>query len=65
MMEKDEKLKVVPSLHLLGNALVKQGRFREAAEKYQEAVVLLRTVQSRVKAKQNDMEVIRGLRRNQ
>ncbi|XP_016138313.1 aryl-hydrocarbon-interacting protein-like 1 [Sinocyclocheilus grahami] len=47
MMEKDEKLKVVPSLHLLGNALVKQGRFREAAEKYQEAVVLLRTVQSR------------------
>lgn len=53
MMEKDEKLKVVPSLHLLGNALVKQGRFREAAEKYQEAVVLLRTVQSRVKEKQN------------
>ncbi|XP_056327838.1 aryl-hydrocarbon-interacting protein-like 1 [Danio aesculapii] len=47
MMEKDEKLKVVPSLHYLGNALVKQGRFREAAEKYQEAVVLLRTVQSR------------------
>ncbi|XP_016407972.1 uncharacterized protein LOC107740154 isoform X1 [Sinocyclocheilus rhinocerous] len=47
MMEKDEKLKVVPSLHLLGNALVKQGRFHEAAEKYQEAVVLLRTVQSR------------------
>ncbi|KAK2891051.1 hypothetical protein QQF64_007215 [Cirrhinus molitorella] len=47
MMEKDEKLKVVPSLHLLGNALVKQGRFREAAEKYQEAVVLLRTVQSK------------------
>lgn len=51
MMEKDEKLKVVPSLHLLGNALVKQGRFREAAVKYQEAVVLLRTVQSRVKEK--------------
>ncbi|XP_051505174.1 golgin subfamily A member 6-like protein 22 [Myxocyprinus asiaticus] len=47
MMEKDEKLKAVPSLHLLGNALVKQGRFREAAEKYQEAVILLRTVQSR------------------
>ncbi len=65
MMEKDEKLKFVPSLHLLGNALVKQGRFREAAEKYQEAVVLLRTVQSRVKSKQNDMEVIRGLWRNQ
>lgn len=49
MMEKDEKLKVVPKLHYLGNTLVKQGRFREAAEKYQDAVVLLRTVQSRVK----------------
>uniref|UniRef100_A0A671SN60 Aryl hydrocarbon receptor interacting protein like 2 n=1 Tax=Sinocyclocheilus anshuiensis TaxID=1608454 RepID=A0A671SN60_9TELE len=61
MMEKDEKLKVVPSLHILGNALVKQGQFCEAAEKYQEAVVLLRTVQSKVKEKQNDMEVIRGL----
>ncbi|KPP67544.1 hypothetical protein Z043_113850 [Scleropages formosus] len=47
MMEKDEKLQAVPSLHLQGNALVKQGRFREAAKKYQEAVVLLRTVQSR------------------
>ncbi|XP_067313460.1 uncharacterized protein [Pseudorasbora parva] len=47
MMEKDEKLKAVPSLHLLGNALVKHGRFRDAAEKYREAVVLLRTVQSR------------------
>uniref|UniRef100_A0A672N4G3 Aryl hydrocarbon receptor interacting protein like 2 n=1 Tax=Sinocyclocheilus grahami TaxID=75366 RepID=A0A672N4G3_SINGR len=43
----DEKLKVVPLLHLLGNALVNQARFREAAEKYQEAVVLLRTVQSK------------------
>ncbi|KAL4631627.1 hypothetical protein GN956_G15137 [Arapaima gigas] len=47
MMEKDEKLQAVPALHLQGNALVKQGRFQEAAQKYQEAVVLLRTVQSR------------------
>ncbi|XP_030621328.1 aryl-hydrocarbon-interacting protein-like 1 [Chanos chanos] len=47
MMEKDEKLEAVPPLHLQGNALVKQGRFREAADKYQEAVLLLRTVQSR------------------
>ncbi|XP_064185386.1 aryl-hydrocarbon-interacting protein-like 1 [Anguilla rostrata] len=47
MMEKDEKLQAVPSLHLQGNALVKQARFREAASKYQEAVLLLKTVQSR------------------
>ncbi|XP_048885007.1 aryl-hydrocarbon-interacting protein-like 1 [Brienomyrus brachyistius] len=47
MMGKDEKLQVVPSLHLQGNTLVKQGHFCEAASKYQEAVVLLRTVQSR------------------
>ncbi|KAG9338628.1 hypothetical protein JZ751_025466, partial [Albula glossodonta] len=47
MMDKDEKLKAVPSLHLQGNALVKQARFREAASKYQEAILLLKTVQSR------------------
>ncbi|TRY60116.1 hypothetical protein DNTS_006431 [Danionella cerebrum] len=47
LMEKDEKLKAVPSLHHMGNTLVRQGKFREAAEKYQEAVLLLRTVQSR------------------
>ncbi|KAJ8397990.1 hypothetical protein AAFF_G00433370 [Aldrovandia affinis] len=47
MMEKDEKLEAVPSLHLQGNALVKQRHFREAACKYQEAVLLLKTVQSR------------------
>ncbi|KAJ8351174.1 hypothetical protein SKAU_G00226500 [Synaphobranchus kaupii] len=47
MMEKDEKLQAVPSLHLQGNALVKQARFREAASKYQEAVLLLKTMQSR------------------
>uniref|UniRef100_A0A4W5QN97 Aryl hydrocarbon receptor interacting protein like 2 n=1 Tax=Hucho hucho TaxID=62062 RepID=A0A4W5QN97_9TELE len=47
IMDKDEKMKEVPSLHLQGNALVRQGRFREAAKKYQEAVVLLRIVLSK------------------
>ncbi|XP_044220539.1 uncharacterized protein LOC122991010 [Thunnus albacares] len=45
MMEKDEKLQTVPILHMQGNALVKQRRFREAASKYKEAVLLLKTVQ--------------------
>ncbi|KAJ0002950.1 hypothetical protein NQD34_008099 [Periophthalmus magnuspinnatus] len=47
MMEKDEKLQTVPILHMQGNALVKQRKFREAASKYKEAVLLLKTVQSR------------------
>ncbi|KAM4621904.1 uncharacterized protein ACJ7VT_006207 [Polymixia lowei] len=47
MMEKDEKLEAVPSLHMQGNALVRQRLFREAASKYKEAVLLLKTVQSR------------------
>lgn len=48
MMEKDEKLKAVPPLHAKGNALVKQGRYGEAAKCYQEAVVMLRAARSRV-----------------
>ncbi|XP_024859917.1 aryl-hydrocarbon-interacting protein-like 1 isoform X3 [Kryptolebias marmoratus] len=47
MMDKDEKLQTVPALHMQGNALVKQKQFREAASKYKEAVLLLKTVQSR------------------
>ncbi|XP_038145426.1 uncharacterized protein LOC119786265 [Cyprinodon tularosa] len=47
MMDKDEKLQAVPVLHMQGNALVKQKHFREAASKYKEAVLLLKTVQSR------------------
>lgn len=48
MMEKDEKLQMVPLLHMQGNTLVKQRKFSEAASKYKEAVLLLKTVQSRV-----------------
>ncbi|RVE67434.1 hypothetical protein OJAV_G00103030 [Oryzias javanicus] len=47
MMEKDEKLQMVPILHMQGNALVKQKQYREAASKYKEAVLLLKVVQSR------------------
>ncbi|XP_039475883.1 uncharacterized protein LOC116317563 [Oreochromis aureus] len=47
MMEKDEKLQTVPVLHMQGNALVKQKKYRDAASKYKEAVLLLKTVQSR------------------
>ncbi|KAM4555692.1 uncharacterized protein PAE49_014670 [Odontesthes bonariensis] len=47
MMEKDEKLQTVPILHMQGNSLVKQKDFRKAASKYKEAILLLKTVQSR------------------
>ncbi|XP_077434770.1 aryl-hydrocarbon-interacting protein-like 1 [Vanacampus margaritifer] len=47
MMEKDEKLSTVPLLHMRGNALVKQQQFQQAASQYKEAVLLLKTVQSR------------------
>nr|XP_061786537.1 aryl-hydrocarbon-interacting protein-like 1 isoform X1 [Nerophis lumbriciformis] len=47
MMEKDEKLSTVPVLHSQGNTLVKLQKFGEAASKYKEAVLLLKTVQSR------------------
>ncbi|XP_041930377.1 uncharacterized protein LOC121694321 isoform X2 [Alosa sapidissima] len=47
MMEKDDKLKAVPLLHAQGNSLVKQGSYREAAKRYQEAVVMMRAAQSR------------------
>lgn len=58
MMEKDEKLQMVPLLHMQGNALVKQRQFREAASKYKEAVLLLKTVQSRVSPKRGGRETL-------
>lgn len=47
-MEKDEKMELVPTLHNQGNTLVKEKCYREGSEKYKEAVLLLRIIQSRV-----------------
>ncbi|XP_066506019.1 aryl-hydrocarbon-interacting protein-like 1, partial [Hoplias malabaricus] len=47
LMDKDEKMQMVPTLHLQGNNLVRQKCYGEASEKYKEAVLLLRVVQSR------------------
>ncbi|KAM9471218.1 aryl-hydrocarbon-interacting protein-like 1 [Clarias gariepinus] len=47
LMEKDEKMQLVPILHRQGNSLVREKCYHEASEKYKEAVLLLRTVQSR------------------
>lgn len=48
LMEKDEKMQLVPNLHLQGNSLVREKCYHEASVKYKEAVLLLRTIQSRV-----------------
>ncbi|XP_042334363.1 uncharacterized protein LOC121936308 [Sceloporus undulatus] len=48
-MNNDEKLLAVPKLHTEGNRLVLSRKFKEAAEKYQEAVICLRNVQAKEK----------------
>ncbi|XP_038603716.1 aryl-hydrocarbon-interacting protein-like 1 [Tachyglossus aculeatus] len=48
-MNPEEKLQAVPLLHAQGNRLVLQRKFGEAAAKYQEAVVCLRTLQAKEK----------------
>ncbi|XP_026530505.1 aryl-hydrocarbon-interacting protein-like 1 [Notechis scutatus] len=47
-MSSDEKLAAVPKLHTEGNRLVLSRKFKEAAEKYQEAVICLRNLQVKV-----------------
>ncbi|KAL7979464.1 hypothetical protein Chor_004622 [Crotalus horridus] len=48
-MNNDEKLAAVPKLHTEGNRLVLSRKFKEAAEKYQEAVICLRNLQVKVR----------------
>uniref|UniRef100_A0A8C5S490 AIP/AIPL N-terminal FKBP-type PPIase domain-containing protein n=1 Tax=Laticauda laticaudata TaxID=8630 RepID=A0A8C5S490_LATLA len=48
-MSNDEKLAAVPKLHTEGNRLVLSRKFKEAAEKYQEAVICLRNLQVKEK----------------
>ncbi|XP_053362838.1 aryl-hydrocarbon-interacting protein-like 1 isoform X2 [Clarias gariepinus] len=49
-MNDDERLKAVPVLHGQGNKLYKQGRFEEATNKYKEAILCIKNVQSKEKA---------------
>ena len=43
-----EKMQAVPILHGEGNRLFKLGRYEEASNKYQEAIVCLRNLQTKV-----------------
>uniref|UniRef100_A0A4W6DPK7 Aryl-hydrocarbon-interacting protein-like 1 n=1 Tax=Lates calcarifer TaxID=8187 RepID=A0A4W6DPK7_LATCA len=46
----EERLKVVPVLHGQGNKLYKQGRYQEATQKYKEAIICIKNVQTKEKA---------------
>lgn len=47
-LSNDEKMQAVPILHGEGNRLFKLGRYEEASTKYQEAIVCLRNLQTKV-----------------
>lgn len=44
----EERLKAVPVLHGQGNKLYKQGRYQEATQKYKEAIICIKNVQTKV-----------------
>lgn len=44
----EERLKAVPVLHGQGNKLFKQGEYEKATQKYKEAIICLKNVQSKV-----------------
>ncbi|CAI9619988.1 unnamed protein product, partial [Staurois parvus] len=48
-LSNDEKLKVVPVLHGEGNRLFKLGRYEDATNKYREAVICLKNIQTKEK----------------
>ncbi|XP_069040275.1 aryl-hydrocarbon-interacting protein-like 1 isoform X2 [Lepisosteus oculatus] len=45
----EERLKAVPLLHGQGNKLFKQGRYEDATNKYKEAIICLRNIQTKEK----------------
>uniref|UniRef100_A0A8C9YTP5 Aryl hydrocarbon receptor interacting protein like 1 n=1 Tax=Sander lucioperca TaxID=283035 RepID=A0A8C9YTP5_SANLU len=45
-----ERLKVVPVLHGHGNKLYKQGHYQQATQKYKEAIICIKNVQTKEKA---------------
>ncbi|XP_063812075.1 aryl-hydrocarbon-interacting protein-like 1 [Pseudophryne corroboree] len=48
-LNNDEKLKAVPILHGEGNRLFKLGRYEDATNKYREAVICLKNIQTKEK----------------
>lgn len=48
-MSDEERLKAVPVLHGQGNKLYKQGQYDKATQKYKEAIICIKNVQTKVK----------------
>lgn len=48
-MSDEERLKAVPVLHGQGNKLYKQGQYEKATQKYKEAIICIKNVQTKVK----------------
>lgn len=44
----EERLKVVPVLHGQGNKFFKEGEYEKATQKYKEAIICLKNVQTKV-----------------
>lgn len=47
-LSNEERLKAVPVLHGQGNKLFKQGEYEKATQKYKEAIICLKNVQTKV-----------------
>lgn len=47
-MSDQEKLEAVPQIHEEGNVLFKQGKIKEASEKYYNAIACLKNLQMKV-----------------
>ncbi|XP_077778909.1 aryl-hydrocarbon-interacting protein-like 1 isoform X2 [Podarcis muralis] len=60
-MNNEEKLLAVPKLHTEGNRLVLSRKFKEAAEKYQEAIICLRNIQAKEKPWDEDWMKLENL----
>lgn len=50
-MSDEERLKAVPVLHGQGNKLFKQGEYEKATQKYKEAIICLKNVQTKVSSR--------------
>lgn len=44
----EERMKAVPVLHGQGNKLYKQGQYEKATQKYKEAIICIKNVQTKV-----------------
>lgn len=47
-LSNEERMKIVPVLHGQGNKLYKQGQHDTAAQKYKEAIICIKNVQTKV-----------------